>query len=200
MRIFWLNLLPDGGTPAEPDDTRDRQAERAQNFCRERSVLGMGWSVTPSRTGELLSWDDYLRLRAEHEDFDDRKNVIRWKEDVSIGDLVWTKTVNERFWLARITGDWHYDLSAAAKKADMVNQRPAMIVEIGGRKAVPQRVAKGGRQTLEEMHVPEGMGEVPLLLDRSQVVEAVERYPTLLPENLADFCALWQPLRGADPK
>lgn len=198
MRIFWLNLRPDGGTPAEPDDTRDQKAKQAQDFCRERSVLGMGWSVTPA-AGEFLSWDDYMRLRAEHEDYDDT-NVIRWKEDVRIGDLVWTRTVNGKFWLARITGDWHYDSSPDAKRVDIVNQRPAMIVEIGGRNAVSQRVAKGGRQTLEEMRVPEGMEEVPLLLDRSQVVTAVERYPALLPKNLADYCALWQPLRGTGPK
>lgn len=198
MRIWWLNLRPTGGTPPDPGETRTDQARRAQNFCRRHSVLGMGWSVPPPAS-EFLSWDEYMDLRAKHEDYDET-NVRRWKENVSVGDLVWTRTVNGKFWLARIAGDWHYDLSRAAKKADMVNQRPAMIVEIGGRDEVPQRVAKGGHQTLEQMHVPKGMEEVPMPLDRSQVVAAVKRYPALLPKNLADYCALWQPLRGTNSR
>ena len=202
MHIWWLNLRPTGGTPPDPDETRETQARRAQEFCRKYSVLGMGWRVTPAE-GEL-SWDEYQNRRDERRDEDGRYdrggNVNRWKEKVSIGDLVWTKTEDDRFWLARITGDWHYDSSVAAKKADIVNQRPAMIVEIGGRADVPERVAKGGRHAVEEIHAPEKMGEVDVPIEMGKVADAVRRYPNLLPRNLVDYCALWKPLRGTGQK
>lgn len=199
MHVWWLNLRPTGGTPPEPGDTRERQARRAQEFCRKHSVLGMGWRVTPAE-GEL-SWNEYRarrdERRAEHEPYDKGGNVNRWKEKVSIGDLVWTKTEDGLFWLARITGDWYYDSSRAAKKADMVNQRPAMIVEIGGRDDVPSRVAKGGRHAVEEIHAPEELGEVKIPSEAKGVNDAAKCYRDLLPENLADYCALWRPLPGA---
>lgn len=191
MHIWWLYLRPTGGTPTDPGETRTDQAERAQEFCRKHSVLGMGWSVE----GGVLSWNDYRkfreRRRKEHGPYDDSGNVNRWKEQVSIGDLVWTKTEDRQFWLARITGDWHYDLSSAAMKADMVNQRPAMIVEID-KKDVPSAVAEHShRRTVHKM------GEVDLPHEKSQVADAVVRYPNLLPQNLEHHCALWQRLRGA---
>lgn len=198
MRIWWLNLLPSGGAPLEPNETH---AGRAQNFCRERSVLGMGWSVKP-KEGEVLSWDDYCARREERreelrqvrESFDGGGNVNRWKEEVGIGDLVWTKAEGDLFWLARITGDWHYDSSAEAERVDIVNQRPAMIVEIGHLDDVPSRVAKAWGHTLEER------GEVNLPSKMNEVAETAARHPDLLPENLADYCALWQPLRGTGSK
>ncbi len=198
MHIWWLNLRPTGGTAQEPK-TREQKARWAQDFCRERSVLGMGWRVEATE-GEFLTWDDYRtrrdERRKEHERYDPKGNVDRWKGKVRIGDLVWTKTEDLKFWLARITGDWHYDTSNDAKAADIVNQRPAMIVEIGGRDDVPRRIVKGGRQTVEEIHAPEKMGEVVLPPEMNEVIEAVPRHRDLLPENLAQYCALWQRLRG----
>ena len=196
MHVWWLNLRPTGGTPPDPGETRTDQAKRAQDFCRRHSVLGMGWSVE----GEVLSWDDYRIRRKERHDkhgrYDKGGNVNRWKEKVNIGDLVWTKTEDGHFWLARIVGDWHYDSSPAATKADMVNQRPAMIVEIGTRDDVPRRVARGGRHAVEEIHAPEEMGEVEVPTEMNQIAKAVKQYSDLLPQNLVRYCALWQPLRG----
>lgn len=192
MRVFWLNLLPTGGAQPNPNETH---AGRAQNFCRERSVLGMGWSVNAT-DGELLSWDDYLTrredLRKEYGNYDPRRNVDRWKEEVRVGDLVWTKITDRQFWLSRITGDWHYDSSASAKEADMVNQRPVMITAIPFGDVPPEVAEHSNRLTLHQM------GRVDLPLEKSGVAEAANRYPDLLPKNLADYCALWQTLRGAN--
>ena len=41
MSLWRLHLMPTGGQAG----TREDQALRAQELCRERSVLGMGWSV-----------------------------------------------------------------------------------------------------------------------------------------------------------
>ena len=194
MRIWWLNLLPSGGAPPEPNETH---AGRAQNFCRERSVLGMGWSVKAT-AGELLSWSDYNSrrevLRKEHGSYDSGGNVNRWRDEVGIGDLVWTKAEGDLYWLARITGDWHYDSSVDAERVDIVNQRPAMIVEIGHLDDVPSKVAKAWGHTLEER------GEVDLPSEMNEVAKAAARHRDLLPENLADYCALWKSLRGTGQK
>ena len=112
-----------------------------------------------------MSWDEYVASRARRENYDPTRNVIRWKENVKIGDFVWTKTHDKRFWLARITGKWCYNSSPEAIEADMVNQRPAVIMEIGGRDDVPERVAKGGRHALEQIHTPEQWGRWTCLLD-----------------------------------
>lgn len=194
MRIWWLNLLPSGGAALEPGETH---AGRAQNFCRERSVLGMGWSVKAT-DGAVLSWNDYNArreaLRKEHGHFDSGGNVNRWREEVSIGDLVWTKAEGDLYWLARITGDWHYDSSVDAERVDIVNQRPAMIVELGHLDDVPPKVAKAWGHTLEQR------GEVDLPSGMNEVAKAAARHGDLLPENLADYCALWQPLRGTNSR
>ena len=72
MSLWRLHLMPTGGQAG----TREDQALRAQELCRERSVLGMGWSVDAD-LDENLSWDEY-RARSIRVD----GSVRRWNEDV----------------------------------------------------------------------------------------------------------------------
>ena len=127
--IRRLHLRPKGGV----DDPK-----MAVDLCRARSVLGMGWSVDAA-PGENISWTDYAkRSKAKYGYLDG--NVRRWKEDVKIGDLVWTRTTNAEYLLARITGKWRYESADEFKAVGMDNIRAVKFVPVGNESNVPGRV------------------------------------------------------------
>lgn len=113
MTLWRLHLMPMGGA----DGSRKEKALRAQELCCRYSVLGMGWSVDAD-LDESFSWDEY-RVRYGEVD----GSVRRWNEDVEIGDLVWTKTIREGYFLARVTGNWYYNPDPDFGNADIVNVR-----------------------------------------------------------------------------
>ena len=117
--VWRLQLLPDGIDP-----------KRVVAFCHYRSVLGMGWSVKAD-PGENISWPEYVkRSKAKYGSLD--PNVLRWKEKVKIGDLVWARTRPPRgYLLARVTGEWRYETTPKFVDADMVNIREVEFVSVG---------------------------------------------------------------------
>ena len=126
--IRRLHLLPKVGVGVE-------NPELVVKFCRKHSVLGMGWAVEAD-SGENISWPEYVaRYKKENQDRDGGKvnsNVRRWKEDVKIGDLVWTKTPNPaEYFLAKVTGEWRYEPAKDFKNVDMVNIREVEFVSVG---------------------------------------------------------------------
>lgn len=134
MHIWRLHVRPSGGR-GDP--------ALAVAFCLDHSVLGMGWSVE-AHEGEVVSWDDYIP-RAEHRHGKVNGNVRRWRQDVKRDDLVWTRTMNGEYWLARVTGDWKYNTSQEAKDADMVNQHCVEFTLIGNESGVPGKVVAAFR-------------------------------------------------------
>lgn len=146
MQVWRLHVRPSGGlgNPA-----------LAVAFCRESSVLGMGWSLDSHETKVL--WDNYL---AREDGVNE--NVSRWKHDAKRDDLVWTRTTRGEYLLARITGDWKYDSSDEAKDADMVNQRCVEFTSIGNESGVPGKVVAAFR--------------APKTLQRISDVNSMSRY------------------------
>ena len=132
--IRRLHLLPTRGENDQQKIAEIRKA--AQTLCLNRSVLGMGWSVKAD-PGENISWEEYQdRYKKENQDRDGGKvnsNVRRWKEDVKIGDLIWTRMtkLNGKYFLAKVIGEWRYEPAKDFKKADMVNIREVEFVCVG---------------------------------------------------------------------
>ena len=141
--IWRLHLLP---TRGEDDWQKIAEIRKgAQILCLDRSVLGMGWSVEAD-PGENISWPEYVaRYKKENQARDGGKlndNVRRWKEDVEIGDLVWTRMtkLNGEYLLARVTSEWRYEPADEFKNADMVNIREVEFVCVGNKSSVPGKI------------------------------------------------------------
>ena len=145
--IWQLHLRPMGGLWGA--DNRERQAKLAVDLCRNLSVLGMGWPVKAD-PDENISWSDYVDRSKDTEWKKVNDNVRRWKEDVKIGDLVWTRTTNGEYLLARVTGEWRYEPDTEFTDADMVNIREVEIVSVGNESQVGK--VAFGRLTLSRIN------------------------------------------------
>lgn len=122
--IWRLHLRP----------THGENNRQTQTLCLDRSVLGMGWSVD----ADPDDWTDYVNLsRAKYGELN--RNVRRWKEDVKIGDLVWTKMteLNGEYFLAKVTGEWRYETTPKFVDATMVNIREVEFVCVGNMSHMP---------------------------------------------------------------
>ena len=208
--IWRLHLLPDG---------TDREWVVA--FCHYRSVLGMGWSVEAD-PNENISWTDYVeRSEAKYGSLD--KNVRRWKEDVKIGNLVWARTPNKEYLLARVTGEWRYESADEFKAAGMVNIREVEFVPVGNESHVPGRVVNSffGR-TLQKVENVDNLSrylwnkhclptspkygdiaadtdlfDILSFQDRDKVISFIGSHLDALPQDtdIADAYRLWQTLQ-----
>ena len=136
--IWRLHLRPKGGV-GDP--------KMAVDLCRARSVLGMGWPVDAD-PGENISWPEYVARYGEPD-----SSVRRWKKNVKIGDLVWTRTTNAKYLLARVTGKWRYEPAVEFKNADIVNIREVEFVPVGNESHVPGKVVNSfiPRRTLQRV-------------------------------------------------
>ena len=151
--IWRLHIRPMGGLWGA--DNRERQAKLAVDLCRNLSVLGMGWPVKAD-PDENISWSDYVDRSKDTEWKKVNDNVRRWKEDVKINDLVWTRTTNGEYLLARVTGEWRYEPDTEFTDADMVNVREIdEFVFVGNESQVPCEVASSFRRghTLQRVRV-----------------------------------------------
>lgn len=152
MSLWRLHLMPTGGA----EGTREEKAVRAQELCLEHSVLGMGWSVNADLDENLL-WDEYQERSINiYEKVDG--SVRRWNEDVEIDDLVWTKTIHEEYFLARVTGDWYYNPDPVFGDADIVNVCDVEFLVVDNND-VPDSVRQAfrGGHTLQRVRDPEAI-------------------------------------------
>jgi len=111
-------------------------------FCLDRSVIGMGWpvpneSVTQSND---LEWFKVAATR-EYGDGTAWHSVWTFAEQPQLGDLVWFRSTEGRFYLAEIVEPWKHEYEdPVAIGADIVTYRKARIIEEGIADAVPGKV------------------------------------------------------------
>ena len=193
--IWRLLLLPYG------EDPPDR--ERVVAFCHARSVLGMGWSVDADQD-KNISKEEL------------NENFRRWKEEVKIGDLVWTRTPNREYLLARVTGEWRSETAPEFKAVGMVNIREVEFVFVGKESNVPVRVVNSfiPNRTLQRIRNVDNLScylwnkyclsTSPkyrfdiLCLDRDEVISFIKSHEShldALPPAIADDYMRWQTLR-----
>lgn len=95
-------------------------ASQVQHCC-ERDLIGIGWGIDELDDGATLEevcaaiktrpWEGW-GSRAAH-------TVRRFAEQAQIGDFVWTRDTSGRYLLARISGEYRYDISDTAKAVDV---------------------------------------------------------------------------------
>ncbi|WP_148360589.1 hypothetical protein [Acidisphaera rubrifaciens] len=102
----------------------------------------MGWPVPDEllkRSGDL-EWfkEAAARQYGENESW---HSVWTFAEMPDTGDLVWFRDTQGRYYLAEILGPWEYAYEdRAAIDADIVNFRPARIIDVGIADAVPGKI------------------------------------------------------------
>ena len=89
--------------------------------CLDRGLVGIGWRidelVDDTPLNEVCSWIEQCadpgwgRTSAQI--------VRRFGAEAQVGDFVWTRDTAGRYLLAKIAGEYRYDISDAAKKVDV---------------------------------------------------------------------------------
>ena len=100
--------------------------DSAKRYCREHGLVGVGWGL--EGVSEGASYQEVLAALAKspHKDQGTGKHTLnRFVNEVSTGDLMWTRDKFGQFWLCEITGDWAYDTSGGSIANDLYNIRPA---------------------------------------------------------------------------
>lgn len=106
MYVFRIHIRPQGGI-ASMKETFD--------YCLENQILGVGWQVDSTNNPD--SWEEYLR---EAEEIHGNLNVCKYiKKWVSEGDLVWTRSDEGKYFLAKVQSGWEYWISESAVKRDI---------------------------------------------------------------------------------
>lgn len=106
MYIFRIHIRPQGGS-ADMKTTFE--------YCLKNKLLGVGWRTESERNTK--NWDEYF---IEAEKIHDNLNVCKYiKTWVSMGDLVWTRSHDGQYYIARVLSGWEYWTSEEAKKKDI---------------------------------------------------------------------------------
>ena len=107
--------------------------------CLEKGIVGVGWQVDNAL--DNCSLEEYWklgRMKYGNSRWWSAPNAIAKK--MQIDDLVWTRDEQGCYYLGRVVGDWFYDTTEAAKKADIVNVRKCEWHKIGTAEKIPGKV------------------------------------------------------------
>jgi hypothetical protein len=111
------------------------------DFCLANHIVGMGWPIPKGpRRSKDFEW--YKEAAAEDYPPPDYSwhSVWTFVETASVGDLVWFRHPDGRYFVAELKGEWEYRWDGDHVPADICNFRPARIVEAGLADSVPGKV------------------------------------------------------------
>lgn len=102
--------------------------------CIENHIAGIGWPVI----APVSTADEYEQAaRSEY-----KPNIasIPFVRDLNIGDFVWARDKNGKYYLGRIEGDWYYSTDPLHLELDIPNQRACRWLEIGSEENIPGKI------------------------------------------------------------
>lgn len=149
---------------------RSRRSDVEPGAAVERALrlglCGMGGVLDepPSNTADAL-----VALRSQYDErWAARVERFAAAED---GSLVWTRDIDGLYWLGTISGQWRYDASDAAQRADLVHVRDCRWLSTPtAAQHVPAGVlasfARGGKNW-QRIHAPGAYPESMRLWDRA---------------------------------
>lgn len=136
--IYRLHIRPTGGL-ANKRATFDH--------CVAKGVLGLGWAL-PSPGNRPIGWSQYVTEATKLYGSARELSRVKYLHDrVAIDDLIWTRDLDGRYYLAQALASWCYDDSQDAWNADVVNIIPCDIRLIGLADSVPGKVVSCFRPT-----------------------------------------------------
>jgi hypothetical protein len=96
-------------------------------YCIDGGRVGIGWGMEGLPSGASLT-DVVAAIRSNPERGwgpQAASTVRLFGQEAEVGDFIWTRDLEGRFRLARITGEYHYDNSAGASEVDIHQVRQA---------------------------------------------------------------------------
>jgi hypothetical protein len=132
MTELWrIHIRPGGG-----------EVDTALSYalCLKEGVIGVGWQVDADGS---FSLEQYLKLCADaysDSSWPSAKTAVGLLEQMSSGDLVWMRSPQGVYHLAKVEGAWEYRAQPEYREVDVVNIRPVRIVEVGVSSHVPGKV------------------------------------------------------------
>ena len=178
--------------------------------CRDKGIVGLGWYldgerssgnadriVTAIRTSPL---DGYGPRAA---------NVVRMIAcDAQEGDVVWTRDLDGRYWVGRITGPFRYGGSKAAWSHDLHQTRPVAWAPrtldeletpgdvIRAFTGIGQSICRIPSDTARRISIPilerlSGRAPEPIELTHAEVLEQL-----LSAEDVEDLIYVWMQVEG----
>ncbi len=151
MPNLWrLHIRPYGGGNNDP--------AASVNLCLDRSIIGMGWAVPDDgvRNSNDLNWFRGAANRQYQGDTGWRA-VCTFAEQLQLGDLVWFRSLEGRYYLAVVKGPWQYSYEDEnAISVDIVNFREVRVIDVGLADAVPGKIIACFRpsRTLQRINSP----------------------------------------------
>jgi len=125
-------------------------------YCLREGVLGVGWQVE-APAGTPLTWELYEKLAIEEHGSAKEISRARYLHDrVGVGDLIWTRDMDGKYYLARVTaskteGDscpvWEYFDTADGRDADIVNVVRCRLIPVPLADDVPGKIVACFRPT-----------------------------------------------------
>jgi hypothetical protein len=102
----------------------------------------MGWSVPEESVTRSLDFKWFKEAAPrQYQNNLSWHSVRTFAEQAAIGDLVWFRNTEGRYYLAEVVGPWEYAYEDdAAICADIVNFRKARIIDVGPADAVPGKI------------------------------------------------------------
>ena len=105
-KLFRIHIRPHGGN-------KDMYA--TFQYCLDNGVLGVGWRV--DEINETQEWEVYDRLAAPLYDSLQQPRYIH--DNVTQGDLAWTRDPDGRYFLARVRSGWEYWTTPEGREMDI---------------------------------------------------------------------------------
>lgn len=117
----------------------DRSA--VERTCLDGSILGLGWGYRWRKQAppKVVTWDKYISWAEGQWSGRDTGNVRRFHDAEG---LVWTRTVDGIYYLAKFSGEWEYRRGEPYDGLDLNNVRPARIEQVGNETEVPGAVVR----------------------------------------------------------
>lgn len=128
INLWRVNLKPVG-------------ISEAADYCIKYGIVGIGWGVNPTPARK----DDYLKYGRKEYEKDGpnrgwRKATNAFLFEMSRNHLVWTRTVDGKYYLGRIKGRWKYYSDKEHADLHMVNTRTVDWQEVGEVSLVPGKI------------------------------------------------------------
>ncbi len=188
--VLRLHIRPRGGLADH---------ELSFGFCRERSVLGLGWAAPQST--DVRTWEDYLAAAVP---LYGESGVTRVRDlhDGAVKDsLIWTRSPDAKYYLGRVLSPWRYiGDDPAARDADIAN-----VVDVDLRRVADDAVPGGIQAAFRPNRTIQRVAQAPLCEYSKALwngIEEVSRYAVaqlgaeafydLIDDQTAeDVAALW---------
>jgi len=105
------------------------------DLCRDGEFLGVGWGVAAGP----LDWEAYEQQAIAKDG--SVHPAVRQLHDLPDGALIWTRDPSDGvYYLAKVTGPWHYLDTQAAADCGMQNVRPVQMVACESASEVPAAI------------------------------------------------------------